>query len=139
MILIVCVDDKNGMMFNNRRQSRDKTLANHILEKTKDKRLWMAGFSKDIFDVVDNKHIVIDNQFYEKAEKEDFCFVENIDVNTLIDKVDKIIIYNWNRCYPADLYFDIPLDNWIVTSENEFIGSSHKKITEKIYVRGDKK
>ena len=138
MILIVCVDERNGMLFNNRRQSRDKVLINHILEKTKDKKLWITGFSQDMFDVVENKHIIIDNKFYEKADKEDFCFVEDIDVNTVIDKVDKIVIYNWNRLYPADLYFDISLDNWLVTSENEFSGSSHKKITEKIYVRGNK-
>lgn len=135
MILIVCIDEKNGMIFNNRRQSRDRILTNHIIEMTKDKTLWITEFSKDIFDVADNKHIMIDNYFYEKADKEDFCFVEDIDVNTLIDKVDKIIIYNWNRCYPADLYFNIPLNNWLVDSEKEFIGSSHKRITEKIYVR----
>ena len=135
MILIVCIDERNGMLFNNRRQSRDKVLINHILEMTKDKTLWITGFSQDMFDVVDNKHIIIDNEFYEKADEEDFCFVEDIDVNTLIDKVDKIVIYNWNRYYPADLYFDISLDNWVVTFENEFIGSSHTRITEKIYVR----
>ena len=137
MILIVCIDERNGMIFNNRRQSRDRILTNHIIEKTKGKTLWITEFSQDIFDVVDNKHIIIDNYFYEKADKEDFCFVEDIAVNTLIDKVDKIIIYNWNRCYPADVYFDISLENWLVTSENEFIGSSHKRITEKIYVRGN--
>ena len=138
MILIVCIDERNGMLFNNRRQSRDKVLINHILEMTKDKTLWITGFSQDMFDVVDNKQIIIDNEFYEKADKEDFCFVENMDVNTLIDKVDKIVIYNWNRHYPADLYFDISLDNWVVTFENEFIGSSHTRITEKIYVRGNR-
>ena len=138
MILIVCIDERNGMLFNNRRQSRDKVLINHILEMTKDKTLWITGFSQDMFDVVDNKQIIIDNEFYEKADKEDFCFVENMDVNTLIDKVDKIVIYNWNRHYPANLYFDISLDNWVVTFENEFIGSSHTRITEKIYVRGNR-
>ena len=82
MILIVCIDEKNGMIFNNRRQSRDRILTNHIIEMTKDKTLWITEFSKDIFDVADNKHIMIDNYFYEKADKEDFCFVEDIDVNT---------------------------------------------------------
>ena len=31
MIMIVCVDDNFGMMFNKRRQSRDKKLCEHIL------------------------------------------------------------------------------------------------------------
>ena len=70
-----------------------------------------------------------------KADKEDFCLVESIDVNIVIHKVNKTIIYNWNRHYPADLYFDISLDNWLVISENEFTSFLHKRITKKIYVR----
>ena len=37
MILIVCIDERNGIIFNNRRQSCDKILTNHIPEKIKDK------------------------------------------------------------------------------------------------------
>ena len=138
MILIVCVDEKNGMTFNNRRQSKDRILTARILEKTKNKKLWITNFSQDIFNVSDASNLIIDDQFIEKIEKEDFCFVENIDVNTLIEKVDKIILYNWNRRYPADKYFNINLDDWVVDSEEEISGSSHEKITEKIYVRGNK-
>ena len=73
-----------------------------------------------------------------KINKDEYCFVENIDVNTIINKVDKIIVYNWNRHYPADRYFNINLEEWVVDSEKEFSGSSHEKISEKIYVRGNK-
>ena len=34
MILIACIDDDNGMMFNNRRQSRDRELTGRIRELT---------------------------------------------------------------------------------------------------------
>ena len=34
MILMICVDDKNGMLFHNRRQSRDRALTGHILHLT---------------------------------------------------------------------------------------------------------
>ena len=34
MKLIVCMDDKNGMAFNHRRQSRDRVLAKRIMELT---------------------------------------------------------------------------------------------------------
>ena len=37
MILIVCVDDHNGMMFNHRRQSQDRILRGDILELTEGK------------------------------------------------------------------------------------------------------
>ena len=138
MILIVCVDERNGMMFNNRRQSRDKILTGHIIEKAKDKKLWITTFSKYIFNIEEDENIMIDDNFYSIAEKEDYCFIENIDVNNFIDKVDKIIIYNWNKHYPADRYFNINLNNWEIISEENFEGYSHENITEKIFVRREK-
>ena len=75
MILIVCVDERNGMMFNNRRQSRDKILTGHIIEKAKDKKLWITTFSKDIFNIEEDENIMIDDNFYSIAEKEDYCFI----------------------------------------------------------------
>ena len=47
MILIVCVDDHNGMMFNHRRQSQDRILRADILELTGGKKLWMNAYSKN--------------------------------------------------------------------------------------------
>lgn len=49
MILIVCVDDHNGMMFNHRRQSQDRILRGDILELTEGKILWMDAYSKKQF------------------------------------------------------------------------------------------
>ena len=46
MILIVCVDDHNGMMFNHRRQSQDRILRGDILELTEGKILWMDALVK---------------------------------------------------------------------------------------------
>ena len=138
MILIVCVDEKNGMMFNNRRQSKDRILSEHILKIVDNKKIWMNSYSKSAFEGQESLNIAVDDNFIEKIEKNEYCFVENIDVNTMINKVDKIIVYNWNRHYPADRYFNINLEEWVVDSENEFQGSSHEKISEKIYVRGNK-
>ena len=138
MILIVCIDENNGMLFNNRRQSRDKILLSRILEIAKDEKLWMTEFSQDMFDIIKNKNIVIDNECTDKAAENDYCFIENVDISTIIEKVNKIILYNWNRNYPADKYFNISLENWVISSEDEFSGSSHERITEKIYIRRDK-
>ena len=135
MILIVCVDEKNGMLFNNRRQSKDRNLIEHILKKIDSKKLWITEFSRDLFLIKPCNNIIIDNNLVEKIEKDDYCFIENIDINTIIDKVDKIIVYNWNRHYPADTYLDVSLCNWIKESETNILGFSHDKITEIIYVK----
>ena len=77
----------------------------------------------------------IDDNFIEKIGKDEYCFVENIPPNILIDKVEKIILYNWNREYPADRYLDIEIDKWIKETEVKIKGSSHEEIIEQIYIR----
>ena len=53
MIVMVCVDDKNGMMFNKRRQSQDRVLRQHMLELAGDKKLWMNAYSRKQFPKTD--------------------------------------------------------------------------------------
>ena len=43
MKLIVCLDDNKGMMFNKRRQSRDRVLIENILELRKGEKLYIYG------------------------------------------------------------------------------------------------
>ena len=83
MILIACVDVNNGMLFNNRRQSRDKVLMEHIIELVSNKRLWINSFSKDIFENYKLDNLIIDDDFSSKIEQKDFCFVENISIKEL--------------------------------------------------------
>lgn len=88
MILIACVDVNNGMLFNNRRQSRDKVIMEHIIELVSNKRLWINSFSKDIFENYKLDNLIIDDDFSSKIEQKDFCFVENISIKEL-DKILK--------------------------------------------------
>ena len=51
-----------------------------------------------------------------------------------MDRVEKIILYKWNRHYHADHYFDISLlDGWVLNDIVDFKGSSHEKITREVY------
>lgn len=131
MILVVCVDKNNGSMFNNRRQSRDKELIKRVVSMNK--KVWINSFSKELFEGYSN--VCIDDDFKNKCGNDDICFVENVALSEFVDKADKIIIYNWNREYPADRYLDVSLCDWQQISESEFVGNSHDKITEQIYVR----
>ena len=45
MKLIICVDDNNGMMFNRRRQSKDREVRHDILAYTMPERIWMNEYS----------------------------------------------------------------------------------------------
>ena len=50
-------------------------------------------------------------------------------------RLDEIVLYHWNRVYPADYYFDIDLHGWTLADQKEFKGFSHDKITREIWTR----
>ena len=128
MKLIVCLDDNNGMMFNNRRQSRDRVLIENVLELCKGEKLYTNEYSSKLFP---EKFVEIFDSMEEIGNG--YCFAENFTVNE--NDVEEIIVYKWNRVYPADVHFNIDLDNWNLTETVDFEGSSHDKITREIYVR----
>ena len=45
MILMVAVDDNNGMMFNKRRQSQDRVLRDRIRKLCANGRLWVNHYT----------------------------------------------------------------------------------------------
>ena len=128
MKLIVCLDDNKGMMFNNRRQSRDRVLIENVLELCKGEKLYTTEYSSKLFP--ENSVEIIEDT---KEIINGYCFAENFTVNE--NDVEEIIVYKWNRVYPADVHFNISLENWKLTETVDFEGSSHDKITREIYVR----
>lgn len=135
MILIACVDDNNGMMFNHRRQSQDRVLREHILQMTSGNRLWMNHYSAKQFADECAPQINVDDGFLNEAAPGDYCFVEVDDAAEYERWMEKIVLYKWNRRYPSDVHFGISLqaDGWRLTSSTDFVGSSHEKITEEVY------
>lgn len=137
MIVCVAVDDKMGMTFNRRRQSKDALLRKKLLEISKGHRLYMNNYSAKQFENVSDYNIVVDDEMLDKACDDDFCFVENLPLKGYEQLINKMFIFRWNRLYPADMFFDISLDdnNWILDSAIEFEGNSHKNITMEEWIR----
>lgn len=135
MNIIVCVDNRMGVMFNNRRQSRDKILCRKVLELAQNNRLLLNSYSAVLFDGSD-KDIIVDDEFLKNAENGDFCFVEGNDIAPYVSKTEKLIVFRWNRDYPYDYRLDIDLcSGWKLIDSEDFKGSSHDKITMEVYVR----
>ncbi len=131
MKIIVCLDDRDGMLFNRRRQSRDSALVEDILQITAGSRLWMDSYSAAMFpDTVGEEH------FLEKAGEQDFCFLERADISEYARRVTGVIIYRWNRVYPFEVRFPTGLfaDRWRLVSRENFPGNSHEIITREVYV-----
>ena len=132
MKLIVCIDDNGGMMFNNRRQSRDRRVVADILEMTDGHRLYINKYSEKLFEGAD---VAVSDDIVRDAGEEDFCFVENENANELSKKANEIVIYHWNRVYPHDVVFcaDLEKMGFHLESTSEFEGYSHEKITKEIF------
>ena len=134
MKLIFCLDDRGGMMFNKRRQSQDKELRKRILETLNGKPLIMSPYSSKQF--VEGGNIIISDA-PQSETKHGVYFVE--DLPYFLSDVDEITVYKWNRHYPSDVKFGIDLskEGFILDTVYEFEGSSHEKITEEKYKRGE--
>ena len=137
MIIILCLEDSNGMMFNRRRLSRDREITKDLSVYVGEKPVFMNEYSAALFPPEAGLQLQVSEDFLEQARPGDFCFVENVPLLPWEEQIEKIIIYKWNRDYPADLYFDIPLEEhgWKLSESKEFAGYSHEKITREIYVK----
>ena len=133
LILIACVDDGMGMMFNKRRVSRDDTVIKRIIKIADNNRIWMSQYSYPLFENVKTENIVADESCFDKASSDEYCFIENLSMTNHKDKIDKIILFRWNRSYPSDVKFDIDLNEWKMNSSEEFAGNSHECITMEVY------
>lgn len=133
MIVVICVDDNGGIRFNHRRQSQDRLLREHLLQRTAGSRLWMNAYSAKQFDP--NGPFMVDEHCLDKAAPGEYCFVEDQDIVPYESNIESILLYKWNRIYPADQHFPLSLEKWKLVAQVDFPGSSHEKITEEVYTR----
>lgn len=131
MHVIICLDDRNGLSFNGRRLSSDRTVYRRIAD-TVEGSLWMNSRSAKLFA---GYSVCVDEDFLKNAEQKDSCFVESLEFILQLSHVDSLTIYRWNRHYPSDT--KLPEDfltNWRCVSKSDFTGNSHNVITEERYV-----
>ena len=134
MKVILCVDERNGMLFLGRRLSWDSAVLEDILAYANGKRLWMNEYSASLFANVPN--ISVAEEYWNCAGAQDACFVENATMERLRG-VDEIVIYRWNRHYPSDTKFpqETALRGMRLLETKNFTGTSHEKITREVYGR----
>lgn len=133
MILMACVDGRGGMAFHHRRQSQDRLVRWNLLKEAGRSPLWVAPSTAKLFTEVQQSRLRIDEAFLERAGPGEFCFVEDRSVAPCAGRVEQVILYRWDRAYPADFYWDLPLEGWTLARREEFTGYSHKIITKEVY------
>ena len=126
--LIVCISNNNGMMFNNRRQSRDRLLLEKLCSDFKNERIIIHEYSTLLFNGL---NVEIRSSI---EDEEATFFIENPDIIPTNMTFDKIVIVRWNRDYPADKFFTIDMSEYTCISSEEFVGKSHDEILIETYV-----
>lgn len=137
MIAIVCIDDQAGLMFNHRRQSKDRILLEKVLLITKGNRLFVSPYTAKQFSAEEQKKFFVAEACFTQAGPGDYCFAEDLPVNISDSNLESIVVFRWNRIYPADTFFDLSAleTNWNKCLIEDFAGNSHKKITMEVYTR----
>ena len=136
MIVFTAVDDANGMLFNKRRQSQDSVLREQILTLCGEKPLFVTPYTAKQFSAEQQAQLRIEEDPLEAAADGDLCFIETLPLLPYAEKIEKVYLYKWNRRYPADHFFDLPLSApaWKLEETEEFAGSSHNTITKEVYI-----
>ena len=118
---------KNGeMMFNRRRCSRDREVIGDILTMYDVSRICVSAYSSSLFE---GARVISD-----LSDAEGVLFLEDFSLLSALERAEKLIVYRFDRVYPADVRLEIPQDFRLVESK-EFAGSSHEKITREVYER----
>lgn len=129
MTLYICLDDRNGLQFNHRRQSRDAAVLEDIRRQlTGD--LLIEPFSEKLIREAQIPYVL-------PPETAVDFFAENVPTEEILEKTRKIVIYRWNRHYPSDITWEPDLTSlgFAFRETMEFPGTSHEKITREVYER----
>ena len=131
MKVIVCLDQKGGMLFNRRRQSRDACVFQDIMKYAK--TVTASDFSEKLLSTYGVPHTV--DESFPKNAKDGYAFCENLPLLPYEESITEVIVYRWDKVYPADTVFDLPLKKYRLISTEEFSGNSHKTIVKETYLK----
>lgn len=97
------------------------------------KKLWMNPYSYALYGDMEGVETVEAEDFLIRAGTGELCLVETENLTGVEAKIEKVIVFRWNRVYPSDRRLDLELPGERRADVREFTGTSHEKITEERY------
>lgn len=125
MTVIICVDNNGGILFNGKRQSKNRILRKYLLDivEKKNSRIAMSPYTYSQFKEDERKELIDVKDAF--SFDEDYIFLERA-IPILWEKVNNLILCCWNRDYPADEYFNLPIGvECILQKTEEIVSDSH--------------
>lgn len=129
MTLYICLDDRNGLRFNKRRQSRDAALLEDIRARLTG-NLRIEPFSEKLIQEAEIPYVL-------PPERAEDIFLEDVPSEEVLSACEKVVLYRWNRHYPSDVRWDPDLEErgFTLAETGDFPGKSHETITREVYVK----
>lgn len=124
MKVFICLDDKNGMMFNKRRQSKDRVVIEKVKEIVGEKPLYVSEYTHSLFE-----EATICKNF---ENFDGYVFIED-PIHIIENEIEVLYIFKWNRHYPSDKKFNLDMKKFDLISVENFVGYSHENITLEVY------
>ena len=125
MTVIVWAGKNGEMLFNNRRCSRDRAVVDDILSSFAPADICVSEYSAPLFN---GCRVISDLSEVGNG----VLFLEDLPLSAALDRARKLIVYRFDRVYPANVRLEIPKDFALLES-TEFSGYSHEKITREVY------
>ena len=131
LTVYVCLDDRGGMRFNGRRQSRDSKVFEDICRELSGELL-IDPFSTSLCRRAEIPFRVLTGPLPEDGQ----FFLEDRPASEAA-AAQRIVIYRWGRHYPADARWDLDLETlgFSLAETVCFPGSSHEEIRKEVYTR----
>lgn len=131
MRVVTCISNNEGLCFNHRRLSRDKLQIADLLDFCKGEALYIKENAALLFPE-DAPVEVVENPL-ETAKQGGFCLVEDQSLAPIFEDIEELVLYRWNRDYPADTFLELDLTQFQKVSSEDFPGNSHETITREVY------
>ena len=123
MTLILCVDDRGGLLFNRRRQSQDRLVRQDMLRLCGEQPLSVSPYTARQFSPEDHLKVT------QEPGEEDIFFLEDLPPRPFLERAEKLVLY------PGDVHIVLPPQGWRLEEQVEFPGYSHETITREVYSR----
>lgn len=135
MILIFTLDDKNGTSIGGKRQSKDRVVADKIIELSNNQPICMKAKSTTFFNDASYMCKIRTIDSFDELHEDSIFFAEEVVQASVMEAAEKIIVFRWNRNYPSLVTDRVSLDGYNKEIADEFKGYSHDKITMEVYTR----
>ena len=136
MILITCVDQKNGVAFHGRRQTSDAAVFRDIF-KAADNDMYgveVLEYTQPLWDAFVRAEAL--PSWHPAFEAESGAiFTELNDCEGYELYYPTVILYRWDKVYPADVILKLDLTKYHLVEIYEFQGTSHEKVRRETYER----